>query len=222
VNFCASTLSAFYLDVLKDRLYASAPASRERRSAQTAMHGIARMLATLSAPVLPFTAEEVWEALPGPKEESVHMARFETLDDVAPDSAAAPAWDRLMKLREEVTVVLEEARREKHIGSSLEAAVAMSTNEALERDRAATGMQGSGLADLLIVSGTVENARAASQDGWRVSQAYPGLELCFQKAPGRRCDRCWKVTPEAEPTGLCARCRQVLSSLPPIEGGAAV
>jgi isoleucyl-tRNA synthetase len=221
VNFCATTLSAFYLDIIKDRLYASAPASRERRSAQTALHRIACMLTTLSAPVLPFTAEEIWEALPGPKEESVHLARFETLDDVVLDPATGPAWDRLMKLREEVNVLLEEARREKRIGSSLEAVVALSASETLERDRAATGTDGPGLADFFIVSGTSTSTRAASEDGWRASETYPGLELRFQKAPGRRCDRCWKVTPEAEPTGLCARCRRVLSSLPPIPPGAA-
>ncbi len=222
LNFSATTLSAFYLDVLKDRLYASAPASRERRSAQTAIHRIARMLATLCAPVLPFTAEEVWEALPGPKEESVHLARFETLDDAVADPAAGPAWDRLMKLREEVAVVLEAARKEKRIGSSLEAALAFDASEALERDRAATGMEGTGLADLLIVSRIFENALSESTKDCRASEVYPGLRLAFQKAPGRRCDRCWKVTPEAEPTGLCARCRQVLSSLPPIEPGAAI
>ena len=86
VNFCATTLSAFYCDILKDRLYASAAGSPERRSAQTALSRIARALASLAAPVLAFTADEIWSALPGKKEESVHLARFESLDDVPEDS----------------------------------------------------------------------------------------------------------------------------------------
>ena len=213
VNFCATTLSAVYCDIVKDRLYASAPASRERRSAQTALHRIARGLATLSAPVLPFTAEEVWAALPGPKEESVHLARFETLDDVARDPGTAPAWERLTKLREEVAAVLEEARRDKVIGSSLEGAVVLTRNEALERDRAATGTEGSGLADLFIVSRVSVETPSSGVGGGRSSSAYPGLSLCFERAPGRRCDRCWKVTPEADESGLCDRCRRVLKEL---------
>ena len=217
VNFCATTLSAFYCDIVKDRLYASAPASPERRSAQTAMYRIARALATLSAPVLPFTAEEVWGELPEPKEQSVHLARFETLDDVAPDPSSAPAWERLTKLREEVAAVLEEARRDKVIGSSLEGAVSLTVHEALEADRGATGTEGPGLADLFIVSlvssASSASSAAAGGAGWRSSAAYPGLSLKFEKAPGRRCDRCWKVTPEAVETGLCARCREVLAAL---------
>jgi isoleucyl-tRNA synthetase len=218
VGFCATTLSAFYLDILKDRLYASAAASRDRRSAQTAMHRIGRVLATLLAPVLPFTAEEIWEALPGPKEESVHLARFDSLDDLPAGSAHEEAWNRLTRLREEVAVILEEARRDKVIGSSLQGAIALTPHEPLERDRAATGAEGPGLADLFIVSRT-SSPEAARGNGWRDSSVYPGLKLRFETAPGRRCDRCWKVTPEAEATGLCDRCRGVLSQLPGPAGG---
>jgi isoleucyl-tRNA synthetase len=213
VNFCATTLSAFYLDIIKDRLYASAPASRERRSAQTALLRIAKALATLSAPVLPFTAEEIWAALPGAKEESVHLARFETLDDAARDPRTAPAWERLTKLREEVAAVLEEARQDKVIGSSLEGGVVLTAHEPLERDRSATGTEGAGLADWFIVSRVSLAAAPDETGGWRPSAAYPGLSLRFEKAPGRRCDRCWKVTPEADETGLCDRCRRVLKEL---------
>jgi isoleucyl-tRNA synthetase len=207
VNFCATTLSAFYLDILKDRLYASRADSRERRSAQTAMNRIGRVLATLLAPELPFTAEEVWQALPGKKEESVHYARFDTLDD-APDVAIPrESWERLTKLREEVSVLLEEARRDKTIGSSLEGAIALSGDAStLAADRAATGTDGPGLADFFIVSETVEGLASAGSE----SAAYPGLRIAFARARGRRCDRCWKVTPQAEATGLCDRCRGVL------------
>jgi isoleucyl-tRNA synthetase len=213
VNFCATTLSAFYLDVLKDRLYASPAASVERRSAQTALSRIGRCLATLAAPVLPFTAEEIWEALPGTKEQSVHLARFEALDDLPKDPLPAEAWDRVMKLREEAAALLEAARREKTIGSSLEGAIAYTPSAELETDRLAIGATGPGLADLFIVSETVPEATASDGAGWVSSQAYPGLRIRFEKARGRRCDRCWKVTPEAEEDGLCNRCRSALGTL---------
>jgi isoleucyl-tRNA synthetase len=209
VNLCATTLSAFYLDIVKDRLYASRADAPERRAAQTAMHSIGRAIATLVAPVLPFTSEEVWQALPGKKEESVHFARFETLENVAEDSIPREAWDRLTRLREETAAMLEDARRDKRIGSSLEAAVVLGPSEALDRDREATGTSGAGLADLFIVSETVDGG-GGEADAWRDSQAYPGLRIAFRRARGRRCDRCWKVTPEAEATGLCDRCRSVV------------
>jgi isoleucyl-tRNA synthetase len=214
VTFCATTLSAFYCDILKDRLYASAAASPERRSAQTALWRIARALAAAMAPVLPFTAEEIWGALPGKKEESVHLSRFDRLDDFErmADSVPGPAWERLIQLREEASVILEQARRDKVIGSSLEGAIALSSTESLEADRAATGTTGTGLADLLIVSEIVEGAQAAPVQ-WMDSQAYTGARLGFVKAGGRRCDRCWKVTPEADATGLCERCRSVVGEV---------
>jgi len=213
VNFCATTLSSFYLDVLKDRLYASPAASRERRSAQTAMSRIGRTIATLSAPILPFTAEEIWEALPGAKEQSVHLARFEALDDLPHEPLPEEAWDRLMRLREEAAVLLEQARREKTIGSSLEGAIAFTPNRDLESDRSSTGASGAGLADLFIVSETVPVDAGSDGAGWTESQAYPNLKIRFEKARGTRCDRCWKVTPEADETGLCDRCRRALEAL---------
>ncbi|HTO76309.1 MAG TPA: class I tRNA ligase family protein, partial [Thermoanaerobaculia bacterium] len=211
VGFTATTLSAFYLDILKDRLYASRAASLERRSAQTALHRIARALATLAAPILPFTAEEIWKELPPPKEESVHLSRFETLSDQPEGIPSREAWERLTQLREEAAVMLEQARRDKQIGASLEGAILLTPSADLDRDRAATGTEGPGLADLFIVS-EAATVREASGDGWTESRVYPGLRLKFRKAAGRRCDRCWKVTPEAESEGLCDRCRAVLAS----------
>ena len=118
-----------------------------------------------------------------------------------------------MKLREEAARLLENARRDKVIGSSLEGAIVLTPSEALDADRKAAGAEGSGLADLFIVSETIFEDAAGAADGWTPSATYPGLSLKFEKARGRRCDRCWKVTPEAEADGLCARCRAVLQSL---------
>jgi isoleucyl-tRNA synthetase len=225
LNFCASDLSSVYLDVIKDRLYASAASSPERRSAQTALYRLARILATISAPALPFTAEEVWEAIPADKlkEESVHLARFETLDDIEDrySAAAEQAWGRLTALREEVAILLERARRDKEIGSSLEGGILLTRDAALEADRETTGFSGPSLADLFIVSELREvPAGESAGEAWTQSAVYPGLKLKYEKAHGRRCDRCWKVTPEADETGLCNRCREVLSHLPAAEAEA--
>jgi isoleucyl-tRNA synthetase len=118
-----------------------------------------------------------------------------------------------MKLREEASVLLEEARREKVIGSSLEGAIAFTPSPDLDHDRVATGTEGAGLADLFIVSETIAAAGAESEPGWTGSRTYPGLKLRFEKARGRRCDRCWKVTTDAERDGLCERCRRALALL---------
>ncbi|HXM77968.1 MAG TPA: hypothetical protein VOA00_01940, partial [Thermoanaerobaculia bacterium] len=152
---------------------------------------------------------------PGVKEESVHLARFEKLDDLAEDSPAAAAWERLTAWREEVAILLEAARREKVIGSSLEGGIALTADAALDADRAATGFSGRAFADLFIVSELTEGASPAAAGDWQASAVYPGLRMRFVKAPGTRCDRCWKVTPEADDTGLCDRCRKVLSGLEP-------
>src|SRR5262249_7735906 len=139
-------------------------------------------------------------------------------NDVPESSPAEDAWNRLSQLRKEVAVLLEEARRQKEIGSSLEGAIMLTANEALARDREATGTLGSALADLFIVSDVSEVPEPAG-DGWRATEAYPGLQIRFRKASGRRCDRCWKVTPEANADGLCDRCRDVLEELAsPVDG----
>lgn len=98
------------------------------------------------------------------------------------------------------------------IGSSLEGAIALATTPELEADRRATGTEGPGLADLFIVSAVLEggDGPAAGASDARASQTYPAVRLAFRKAQGRKCDRCWKVTPEADATGLCVRCRSVV------------
>jgi isoleucyl-tRNA synthetase len=146
------------------------------------------------------------------------VVRFDRLDDLPEADVPEESWDRLMNLREEAARLLENARREKTIGSSLEGAIVLTPNAALERDRDATGTRGTGLADLFIVSETIVDPDPA---GGTPSATYPGLTLRFEKARGRRCERCWKVTPEAEADGLCARCREVLKTLAGAPAGVA-
>ncbi len=206
-DFCVVSMSAFYLDVLKDRLYASGARSPERRSAQTILYRIARALSTLVAPILSFTAEEIYRELPGKREESVHLERFGPVDAAPLPKSVDEAWERLLRLREETTRILEKQRQERVIGSSLEAGLVLSENAALAEDRRATGWAGVAFADFFIVS---ELATAGGADGDAVSETYPGLTVGFRKAEGGKCPRCWKVRPEAGTGSLCDRCRTVV------------
>ncbi len=210
VNFSATTLSAFYLDILKDRLYASAAGSLERRSAQTAMYRIVRALTAAEAPILPFTAEEIWSALPGKKEESVHLARFDALDDVATKNPR----DRLGTPDETEGRGLRDPRR----SSPGEAhRILLGRGDRADGERGPRGRPRGGGCPGTRPGRSLHRFRNAHEGreappglDWRDSQAYPGLRIAFVKARGRRCERCWKVKPEVEESGLCDRCRSVI------------
>jgi isoleucyl-tRNA synthetase len=201
LQFCTVTLSAFYLDILKDRLYCSAPASPERRAAQTVLQRLVDAITRLMAPVLPFTAEEVWANIPGPREASVHFARFPE-----PSGTEEPQllerWEKLRALREVVNKALEEARKRGEIGKSLEAAIRVvpppGDMEGLLRAYEAE------LPALFIVS-RVELAPA--------EEGGPRVEVV--PASGEKCARCWTVAaaPVAHEGGpLCPRCASVVST----------
>jgi isoleucyl-tRNA synthetase len=128
-NYCTVTLSAQYFDILKDRLYTSAPKSHARKSAQTALYKIAKDLCLMLAPILAFTADEAWENLPGEKPESVHIARFPEVHFSEEDAELLRKWKRIFEIRNVVLKALEEARVAKLIGSSLEAKVILSVDE---------------------------------------------------------------------------------------------
>jgi isoleucyl-tRNA synthetase len=128
VQYCAVDLSAFYLDVLKDRLYCDGRDGHRRRSAQTVMRRIAEDLTLLMAPVLPFTADEVWPLLPGRAGQAVHLETFAPAPP--PDAAVLERWAPLLAAREVVLKALEEARAAKQIAASLEARVALRADAA--------------------------------------------------------------------------------------------
>jgi isoleucyl-tRNA synthetase len=215
-QFCTVDLSNVYIDVLKDRLYTSAPNSRARRSAQTAVWRIAEALARLVAPVLSFTADEVWSFLPALSErpESVHLAYFSQASDIT-GGEADPAhahgvrsdFDSLMAIRNEALKALEVARKEKLIGSGLEAMVTIhasdNTYRLLERYR-------NDLRYLLIVS-AVEVKQVPAGNG------NAPLRVEVSKAPGKKCERCWNYSTQVGasqryPT-MCERCLAVLEEL---------
>ncbi len=191
LGFCAVTLSAFYLDILKDRLYCSAPASSGRRSAQTVLHRTADALLRLLAPVLPFTAEEAWDHLAGRECPSVHMALFPTPAG-AGDEALVARWERLRALRDIVNKALEEARRRGEIGKALEARVVLKPGDA--ETAALAERYRETLPELFIVSAVELGAETGGE-----------TEVEVAAAPGEKCPRCWMVT--AAP--LCPRCAAV-------------
>ncbi|HVN32802.1 MAG TPA: isoleucine--tRNA ligase [Thermoanaerobaculaceae bacterium] len=208
-NFCAVDLSAIYLDILKDRLYCSSPGSPLRRSAQTVLRRVARTLATLFAPILPFTADEVWGFLPGEKSASVGLELFDLLADVPDDPGADERFARLLSLRDEANKELEVHRQAGEFGKSLEAVLVL-------------GGDRSGLdADLASCRTTLEELCIVSQvergEGSTASQVYPGLTIGVRRAEGTTCPRCWQVWPK--PAGhpqhpeLCARCLDAVLGL---------
>jgi len=216
-NFCAVDLSALYLDVVKDRLYTSAPDDARRRAAQTACHDILGALVRLMAPILSFTAEEAWRHAPGYRAESVHLERFPEVPVEWLDDRLAREWDRLLEVRREAAKALETARGRKAIGSGLEAAVwitaAPEDLPALLRSKAEL------LATLFIVSDVrlFEPAPADALLPPTESAEIPGLAIAISRAPGRKCERCWKystrVGESASHPTVCERCLPVVQAL---------
>ena len=214
------TLSSFYLDILKDRLYTYPAKHPARRSAQTVLHRLARDLVRLIAPVLCFTAEEIWqelEALAGSdrwSDSTIHAESFPEPLEVAQDDALLRRWERLTEVREQVNKALEEARQANRIGTSLQARVVI---DASESDLGQFLQSfGDDLRFLFIVSEVVFGP--VGQDAFR-SADVPGLGVEIQTAAGRKCERCWNYTSDvgqdAEWPEICARCsgavRQILS-----------
>jgi isoleucyl-tRNA synthetase len=204
VQYAASDLSSFYLDVLKDRLYCDAASGPRRRSAQTVLHRIARDLSLLLAPVLPFTSDEAWESLPGRLEPSVHTALFPARD--AADGPRLERWASLLDVRAEVTKALEEARAAKRIAASLEAAVVVrapaATLVALRAHERLSSVFPGNLANLFIVSHV------------RLEEAAGPLQVEVAHAEGGKCERCWTWSPRVGTlpahAGVCERCNEVL------------
>jgi isoleucyl-tRNA synthetase len=209
-RFLTVDLSAFYLDVSKDCLYTFAARAAERRSAQTAMYLMADGLTRLLAPMLSFTADEVWQVLPGEREQSVHIAVFPDAAqlDQHHDSELVDRWNRLISIRERVLAEIEPLRKDKRIGSSLQAKVILSAGPS---DLAFLERHAVHLPMLLIVS-EVELRPEAGGDGDSTAAAP---RITIERAAGVKCERCWryvnKVSSEPAWAGLCERCQDALA-----------
>lgn len=209
-NFCSVEMSSYYLDILKDRLYAYKADSFERRSAQTAMYEIMLDLVVMIAPVLSFTMEEVWQFMkkPASMPESVFMMPWPECKEEYIDEALESKWDNFIEIRSEITRVLEGARRAKTIGHSLDAKVELhATGEALAILRSVEG----DLATLLIVS---QAKLVEGLAGGVEATGREDLKVTVQAAEGEKCERCWiysdTVGKAAEHPTVCARCAAAL------------
>jgi isoleucyl-tRNA synthetase len=203
-NFCAVDLSALYLDVRKDRLYCERPDGAERRATQTVLHAMLDVLVRLMAPVLSFTADEVWSFIPAAREPSVFLAGFAEPPATWSDDPLASRFERLLAVRGAVTKALEEARQGGVVKQGSEARVTLGATGELRELLAAR------LADLpalFVVADVVLDGGGAD------SPLVPGLRVGVERAPGGKCERCWLTRPLAtDPRhpGLCARCAAVV------------
>ena len=201
-NFCVIDMSNFYMDVIKDRLYCAD--DHARRCAQTALYRILVDFTKLLAPILCFTSQEIWSyvpKMPGMKDYVV----FEQMPEAkaAAGEAFTAKWDRIMAIRDDVKKVLEQARADKLIGSSLEAGLTLYCNEEIYSFLNTIPMDE--LADLFIVS----QVRLEKGEGG-VKGVVDGLGVQAEHAAGAKCLRCWKYETTVGDNGLCPRCAKVL------------
>ncbi len=206
-DFATLDLSSFYFDVRKDVLYCDPDDSPRRRAALFVLHALFERLTTWLAPILVFTAEEVWlERRPG-EGSSVHLQDMPPVPSGWRDDALGRRWEAIRRVRRVVTGALEEARRDKVIGASLEAAPTVHVDEGT-----AALLCSVPFADLCIVSEATVSEAPAPKGAFRLDDA-PGVAVSFAEATGSKCLRCWKILPDvgthAHP-GVCARCDAAL------------
>ena len=206
-NFATLDLSSFYFDVRKDALYCDADRSPRRLACLHVLDALFERLTTWLAPILVFTTEEVWlERRPG-EGSSVHLQDMPPVPEGWRDDALARRWEAIRRVRRVVTGALEEARRDKIIGASLEAAPAVHVGA----DTAAL-LREVPFADLCIVSEIAVTDAPAPEGAFSLADA-PGVAVAFAPAEGEKCLRCWKILPDvgthAHP-GVCARCDEAL------------
>lgn len=200
-NYCVTEMSAFYLDILKDRLYTFKADSAERRAAQWVLYNIADALIKLIAPIISFTAEEAWKHMPFKRVESVFLSRMPEIDDKYIDEELEKRWEKLIKIRDEVNKAVELKRQEKFIGNSLEAKIILNVNENL-KDFLTPYFDF--LPTLFIVSQLeVKNMNSQHEE----------FTVSVEKAEGEKCQRCWNYSPmvgRLEIKDICSRCYHVL------------
>ena len=209
MRFCSIEMGSFYLDIIKDRQYTAKADSVARRSCQTALFHIVEALVRWMAPIMSFTADEIWGYLPGEREKYVFTGEwYEGLFGLADDEAMNDGfWDELLKVRGEVNKVIEQARADKKVGGSLEAAVTLYADADLAAKLNALGDE---LRFVLLTSGAnVADYAQAPADAWQ-SDLLKGLKVVLSKAEGEKCPRCWHYTSDvgkvAEHAEICGRC----------------
>ncbi|MCP4665812.1 MAG: class I tRNA ligase family protein, partial [Deltaproteobacteria bacterium] len=210
-NFCVLDLSSLYLDIIKDRLYTSPMKSMARRSAQTAMSEILETLVRLMAPVLSFTADEIWQYMKeNDRPASVHADLFVPVNEAyqAPDLASR--WEVILTIRKEVTRALELARKDKKIGHPLDASVTLGLSPELALKATPYADQ---LRSVFIVS-SVDMVELDQMKDVPESEAVPGLKVAVSPSSDPKCERCWIHDPtvghDSDHPTICKRCLQAL------------
>jgi len=190
-HFCSVELGGFYLDVIKDRLYCDAADSKRRASAQSTLYDIADALIRLIAPILPFTSEEAWEYLPQSDSASIHLQTFAGISDITVD---ANAWAAFFAIREQVNSALDQAKKDKVVGSSIAAQVTVAG----------------------LDSSFSEALGETCEQLFIVAKIQHGDTIKVVADNGTKCPRCWNVGTPAQPqhavhNELCARCFEVVN-----------
>jgi isoleucyl-tRNA synthetase len=231
-TFCSKDLGAFYLNMLKDRLYTTAEKSHARRSAQSALWHITQSLTRLMAPILAFTAEEIWQTLTHDAEDSVMLQTWHALPDVPDEAAIQSRWEEIRDMRTLILIELEKLRTEGKIGPDLQAAITILIPESIQFDAlaalgeelkfvfissAATVVQGDPLEltkdESREYACLVLTHSREVYEGFQVSDYGNRSEFVAVKvvpAPGKKCERCWHVREDvgenAEHPTICGRC----------------
>jgi len=210
-DFCVVTLSARYLDIIKDRLYCDGKDSLSRRAAQTALWLVLDAMTKLFAPILAFTCDEIWLAMPHKAEDDARNVLLNEMSkpyaEYALDDAAMAKWDTLFALRGDVNLALEAARNEKRIGKALEAHVTLHAADDAAKAALET-VKDLDLVSVLLVS-SVELGEAEGTQGANFS----GLTVAVSEAKGAKCPRCWMHSEQADAEGLCPRCAAVVAAI---------
>ncbi len=216
-DFCVVELSNFYLDIIKDRLYCEERNGLKRRSAQTALYLILDSLTKMFAPILAFTCDEIWLAMPHKDSDDARNVVLNEMNKPFTEYALSDdemaKWDALISVRGDVNGVLEKARADKRIGKPLEAMVTLSAKG--ESKAVVEKIESMNLSELFIVSKCLiaeddDDAEAVKGIGANNS----GLSISVKEAPGVKCPRCWMHSVDADPeTELCPRCAAVVAKL---------
>ena len=210
-NFCVVDMSNFYLDVIKDRLYCEERDGAQRRSAQTAMFLILDAMVRLLGPILAFTSDEIWQAMPHRASDDAENVILNQMPkpyaDYALDAETLAVWQKYVVLRDGVNLKLEEARAAKLIGKPLEAAVTLCCGDEVMVLLA-------GKEELLRTLFIVSDVMLVAGNGGEDCAELPGVSISVQAASGEKCERCWMyahtVGTDAEHPTLCARCAGVV------------
>lgn len=214
-NFCVVDMSALYLDIVKDRVYTSDPASKDRRSAQTVMYEMLIALVKMIAPILSFTAEEIWQYIPGARQTyiSIQMAPWPEINEKYLDNDLNDIWEKMLNIRSDVAKALEIARQEKLIGNSLGAKVEIyPLNEEVYNFLKDFPIA---LSAVFIVS-EVNLAVVGSEHPQEAHlSSQTGIAVIIKAADGAKCERCWMISSSvgenAEHPVLCKRCAEVIT-----------